>query len=70
MKKALNTKQLLENQQGSHFVLITESIIVGMLAGIVIVCFRKGIEFFYSFMSSFYNKIKLNSQTKIMPLTP
>ncbi len=63
MKKIQNTKNILENQQGMHFVLIIESIIVGMLAGLVIVFFRKGIKFCNFWMTSLYNKISTENIT-------
>ncbi len=65
MKKIQNTniplENKLENQQETKLVIIFESIIVGMLAGLVVALFRKGIDLCLFWMTYLYDQASLTS---------
>nr|WP_252723314.1 hypothetical protein [Treponema pedis] len=70
MKKINCTKNVLEAWYGNHLVLILESLIVGLLTGIVITAFRKSIDIVSLLRETIYGSINYkNIFTVLIPIT-
>lgn len=70
MKKINCTKNVLEAWYGNHLVLILESLIVGLLTGIVITAFRKSIDIVSLLRENIYGSINYkNIFTVLIPIT-
>lgn len=67
MKSRNTTKSILQSWQSSHVILTFESLLTGILTGLVITLFRRLISSVSSLRNSFYEKINVDNLLLILP---
>lgn len=68
MKEPQTVKSVLQGLHNNHIVLMTESLVTGVLTGFVITAFRKSIDFFSHLRENFYAAITVSNRFLLLPV--